>query len=131
VGRIENTEHYRNVDRHSVETWANILLLRIDENITFTNADYINDFILARLTHRPIEHIILICTSVSHIDSTALEALESMSHTLSQQGMTLHFSEVKGPVMDKLERSCFLEKIKPGQLFFRTLDGIEILKKYE
>ncbi|MCK5924453.1 MAG: sodium-independent anion transporter, partial [Methylococcales bacterium] len=131
VGRIANTEHYRNINRHEVETWSKLLLLRIDENITFSNADYINDFILERLTHRPIKHIILICTSVSHIDSTALEALESMSHTLSQQGMTLHFSEVKGPVMDKLEQSCFLEKIKPGQLFFRTIDGVDKLKKCE
>ncbi len=131
VGRIANTEHYRNINRHEVETWSKLLLLRIDENITFSNADYINDFILERLTHRPIKHIVLICTSVSHIDSTALEALESMSHTLSQQGMTLHFSEVKGPVMDKLEQSCFLEKIKPGQLFFRTIDGVDKLKKCE
>jgi SulP family sulfate permease len=112
-----------------VETWENILLLRIDENITFTNADYINDFILERLTHRPIKHIMLICTSVSHIDSTALDALENMIHSLQQQGMTLHLSEIKGPVMDKLERIHFSEKIHPGQLFFRTHEGVNILKK--
>jgi SulP family sulfate permease len=129
VGRITNTEHYRNVNRYPVETWENILLLRIDENITFTNADYINDFILERLTHRPIKHIMLICTSVSHIDSTALDALENMIHSLQQQGMTLHFSEIKGPVMDKLERIHFSEKIHPGQLFFRTHEGVNILKK--
>ena len=131
VGRIGDTEHYRNINRHKVKIWPKLLLLRIDENITFSNADYINDFILERLTHRRIEHIILICTSVSHIDSTALEALESMSHSLQQQGMTLHFSEIKGPVMDKLDHSHFLEKITPGKLFFRTLDGIDLLQKCE
>jgi SulP family sulfate permease len=131
VGRITNTEHYRNVNRYPVETWENILLLRIDENTTFTNADYINDFILERLTHRPIKHIMLICTSVSHIDSTALAALENMIHSLQQQGMTLHFSEIKGPVMDKLERIHFSEKIHPGQLFFRTHEGVNTLKKCE
>jgi SulP family sulfate permease len=125
VGRVANSEHYRNIHRHQVETWSNLLLLRIDENMSFTNADYISDFILERLKDRQIEHVILILTSVSYIDSTALEALERVNHQLQQQKINLHFSEVKGPVMDKLERVPFMKKL---QIFFQTADAVKTLK---
>ncbi len=127
VGRVENSEHYRNIKRHEVETWENLLLLRVDENLTFTNSDYVGDFILERLEHRPIKHIVLIFTSVSYIDSTALEALEMLSHSLKNQGITLHLSEVKGPVMDKLKLTHFLEKLESGQVFFQTADAVKTL----
>lgn len=128
VGRVANSEHYRNIHRHQVETWSNLLLLRVDENMSFTNADYISDFILQRLKARQIEHVILILTSVSYIDSTALGSLEMMNHRLQQLHISLHFSEVKGPVMDKLMRVHFLKKLKSGQVFFQTADAVNALK---
>ncbi len=128
VGRVEGSEHYRNIQRHKVETWSNLILLRIDENITFTNADYVSDFILERLKNRQVKHVVLIFTSVSYIDSTALEALEATAHSLYQQGINLHLSEVKGPVMDKLKLTFFLERLKSGQVFFQTADAVKALK---
>lgn len=127
VGRVEGSEHYRNINRHKVETWPNLLLLRIDENITFTNADYIGDFIHERLKSQQIQHVVLIFNSVSYIDTTALEALENISHILHEDGASLYLSEVKGPVMDKLENTDFLDKIKPGKVFFQTAEAVSEL----
>ncbi|MDQ7089358.1 MAG: SulP family inorganic anion transporter [Methylococcales bacterium] len=127
VGLVEGSEHYRNTQRHKVKTWSNLILLRIDENITFTNADYVSDFILERLKNRQVKHVVLIFTSVSYIDSTALEALEATAHSIQQQGINLHLSEVKGPVMDKLKLTFFLERLKSGQVFFQTADAVKAL----
>ncbi|WP_220359411.1 SulP family inorganic anion transporter [Alkalilimnicola ehrlichii] len=33
VGRIPGTEHFRNVQRHTVETWPELLLLRVDRSL--------------------------------------------------------------------------------------------------
>ena len=121
VGRIPNTEHFRNINRHQVETWNCLLLLRVDENISFTNVSYIEDFVLSEIAKRPeIKHMVLILASVSDIDTTALEELESLNQTLQQNNIVLHLSEVKGPVMDKLVQTDFLDEIKPGKVFFRT-----------
>lgn len=121
VGRIPETEHFRNINRHQVETWSHLLLLRVDENISFTNVSYIEDFVMSEMAKRPeIKHIVLILASVSDIDTTALEALENLNQTLRQNSIVLHLSEVKGPVMDKLVQTDFLEEIKPGKVFFRT-----------
>jgi len=128
VGRIPNTEYYRNIKRHSVETWPHLLLLRVDESITFANINYIEEFIETELRQQPdIMHIVLIFTSISDIDSTALEVLENLNHSLQALKMTLHISEVKGPVLDKLEKTDFLNQLKPGKVFFHTEDAVREL----
>ncbi len=128
VGRITDTEHYRNAKRHSVETWHHLLLLRIDESINFTNTNYIEGFIASELIQQPeVKHIILIFTSVSDVDTTALEVLENLNHDLQASQITLHLSEVKGPVLDKLERTDFLKQLKPGKVYFRTEEAVKEL----
>ncbi|MEQ1530369.1 MAG: sulfate permease [Methylococcales bacterium] len=128
VGRIANTEHYRNIKRHHVETWEHLLLLRIDESITFANINFIEEFVTLELKRQPgISHIVLILTSVSDIDATALDALEMLNHNLQTARIILNLSEVKGPVLDKLEKTDFLEQINPGRVFFRTEDAVKAL----
>ena len=98
VGRIPDTEHFRNIKRHHVETWKHLLLIRIDENITFTNIHYIEDYLANELKRQPgIKHVILIFTSVSDIDTTALEALESINHALQEAGKTFEYCRSKRP----------------------------------
>ena len=119
VGRIPETGHYRNVKRHQVETWEHLLLLRIDESITFANVNFIENFITAELKHQAnIKHIILIFTSVSDVDATALEALENLNHALQASGLTLHLSDAKGPVLDKLKKPTLLNNSSQAKYFF-------------
>ncbi|WP_432740485.1 sulfate permease [Methylobacter sp. G7] len=128
VGRLPGSEHYRNIKRHRVETWPQLLLLRVDESITFANINYIEEFINTELRRQPdIKHIVLIFASISDIDTTALEVLENLNHTLQTSDMTLHISEAKGPVLDKLEKTDFIEQLKPGKVFFHTEDAVREL----
>jgi len=128
VGRIPNTEQFRNIKRHHVETWRHLLLLRVDENITFTNISYIEDYLAAELKRQPdTKHVVLIFTSVSDIDTTALEALENINHELQCAHKTLNISEAKGPVLDKLEKTDFLKHLSPGKVFFRNVDAVKEL----
>lgn len=128
VGRVPDTEHYRNIKRHGVQVWHHLLLARIDESITFANISYIEDFLNNELRRQPtIKHIILICTSVSDIDATALESLELYNQAVQAMGKTLNLAEAKGPVLDKLEKTDFLEQLAPGKVFFRTEDAVKTL----
>jgi SulP family sulfate permease len=128
VGRVPDTEHYRNIKRHHVETWHHLLLIRIDENLSFANINYIEEFLTTELKRQPdTRHIVLIFTSVSDIDTTALEALESLNQALQSTGKSLNIAEAKGPVLDKLKKTDFFEQLKPGQAFFRTEDAVKQL----
>ena len=106
VGRVPGTEHFRNVRRHRVQTWPQVLSLRIDESLTFANARFLEDWIAAAVAAQPaVRHVVLQCSAVNDIDASALESLLTIEERLAAAGVTLHLSEVKGPVMDRLQRS--------------------------
>ena len=97
-------------------------------NVTPNSFNFIENFITGELNRQSnIKHIILIFTSVSDIDTTALEALENLNHALQVEQITLHLSEVKGPVLDKLAKTDFLKLLKPGKVFFCTEQAIKEL----
>ncbi|MCH9697264.1 MAG: STAS domain-containing protein [Gammaproteobacteria bacterium] len=132
VGEIPETQHFRNIKRHQVETWPNLLLIRVDENMTFANAGYLEDFVDCEIEQYPyLQHVVLIFTSVSYIDSTALETLENLIDSLAKNRITLHFAEVKGPVMDRLQATLLLSKLQPGQVFFTTHEAAQALSQRE
>ncbi|MFN3474803.1 MAG: SulP family inorganic anion transporter [Blastomonas sp.] len=112
VGRVPETEHFRNVKRHTVLTDPRILTIRIDESLTYLNARWLEEFVLEQVAEHPqLRHLILMCSAVNGIDASALESLEAINHRLADAGVKLHLSEVKGPVMDALERSHLLHDL--------------------
>jgi SulP family sulfate permease len=116
VGRVPGTEHFRNVKRHKVITDPRIVTIRIDESLTYLNARWLEEFVLEQVADQPrLRHLVLMCSAVNEIDASALESLEAINHRLADAGVKLHLSEVKGPVMDALERGLF-----PGLLTGRV-----------
>ncbi len=127
VGEIKGTKHFRNVKRHQVETSPDILQLRIDESLYFANASYIEEEIFRNLSERKqLRHVILMCNAVNEIDISALEVMESINEILKEQGIGFHLSEVKGPVMDHLEGTNFLQTLN-GQVFLSHYQAVQTL----
>ncbi|MEW4467660.1 sulfate permease [Parasphingorhabdus sp. JC815] len=117
VGRVPETEHFRNIKRHKVFTDPRILTIRIDESLTYLNARWLEEFILEQVAEQEeVRHVILMCSAVNTIDASALESLEAINHRLEDGGILLYLSEVKGPVMDRLKRSYFLDELS-GKIF--------------
>ena len=117
VGQVPKTEHYRNVLRHDVLTSPAILTIRVDESLYFANARFLEDRIYQEVAKQPeLQHVVLMCSAVNIIDMSALESLEAINVRLKATGVTFHFSEVKGPVMDRLNKTGFLD-ILSGEAF--------------
>ncbi|HKK31891.1 MAG TPA: sulfate permease [Alphaproteobacteria bacterium] len=128
VGQVPGSEHFRNILRHDVVTSPKVATLRVDESLYFANARFLEDRIIDLVTDGDtIRHVVLMCPAVNEIDASALHSLEEINHRLKDAGVFFHLSEVKGPVMDRLQRSDFLDHLT-GQVFlsqydaFRTLD---------
>ena len=128
VGLVEgDCEHFRNVRRHPVRTSPHVLSLRVDESLYFANGRYLEDYIYDRVAANPaLEHVVLMCSAVNEIDSSALESLEAVNLRLASTGVELHLSEVKGPVMDRLQRAHFLEELS-GQVFMSQFEAATTL----
>lgn len=127
VGWVPGTEHFRNVLRHSVRTAPDVLALRVDESLYFANARALEDRINAEVALRPeLRQVVLQCSAINDVDASALESLEAIDHRLRDAGMALHLSEVKGPVMDKLQRSELLRHLS-GRVFLTHFQAIAAL----
>lgn len=120
VGRVGDTEAFRAARRYDVETFAHVAAIRVDESLFFANANQVENKLLKIIQRRPgTRHVLLVCNAVNMIDVSGLEMLERINANLLAMGITLHFSEVKAPVMEQLEASDFLSTLR-GDIFFTT-----------
>ncbi len=128
IGRVGDSEHYRNVLRHEVHTYPHIVAVRVDESLYFPNAQYLEDVVLNLVADNPrVEHLVLLCSAVNFIDSSALDVLESLIDTLNEAGVQFHLAEVKGPVMDSLQRVGFADRLGNEHIFLSIHQAIETL----
>ena len=127
VGLMPGTEHFRNVLRHPVLTDASLVSLRVDESLYFANARALEDRINEAVARNAdLKHVVLQCSAINSIDASALESLEAINERLQSAGVGFHFSEIKGPVMDRLQRSDFLQHLN-GQVFLSHFQAIQTL----
>jgi SulP family sulfate permease len=75
-----------------------------------------------------VRHVILQCTAINEIDFSALESLEAINTRLAEMNVRLHLSEVKGPVMDRLEKSHFLDELT-GQVFLTQFEAARVAQE--
>lgn len=117
VGQVPGTQHFRNIARHQVEVCPDVVTLRVDESLYFANARYLEQRVYQVLAEHPqLKHLILMCSAVNTLDSSALEVLMTLNSHLARLGVGFHLSEVKGPVMDTLQHSLLPQQLH-GQIF--------------
>jgi SulP family sulfate permease len=106
VGRVGDSEHFRNERRFSVRTYPGLLLLRVDESLFFANIPAVLQRIEEEIGRRgDVRHLVLDLSSASHIDLTAVEALQRLHVDLRERGIEMYLAEVRGPVMDRLKET--------------------------
>lgn len=123
VGLVPGTQHFRNINRHAVKTDPTLVTLRIDESLYFVNARFLEDLVQNRVSKGSnIQNVVLMFAAVNEVDFSALESLEAINRRLKDMGVGLHLSEVKGPVMDRLQRSHFIDELN-GEVFLSQFDA--------
>ncbi len=127
VGLVPGTEHFRNVHRHAVRVSPALVSLRVDESLYFANARSLEDRVNEAVAAQPeLRHLVLQCSAINDIDASALESLEAIEQRLRDAGVSLHLSEVKGPVMDRLQTTDFLRHLS-GRVFLTHYQAVAAL----
>jgi sulfate permease, SulP family len=128
LGRLGQSESYKNVLRHQVQTCPRVVAVRVDESLYFANTKFLEDTLLQIVADQPqVEYLILDATAVNFIDASALETLEALHRELLDAGVALYLASIKGPVMDRLEAIGFVEKIGSDHFFLTTHDAMRAL----
>ncbi|MFN3880510.1 MAG: SulP family inorganic anion transporter [Nitrincola lacisaponensis] len=127
IGRLPNSEHFRNAERHAVETDERLVFVRIDESLYFANSRYLEDIVMGLVIRYPqMRHLVLSCQAVNLIDASALDSLRTINRRLKDSGVQMHLAEVKGPVMDRLKTTDFLDEMS-GVVYMSTYDAWKVL----
>jgi SulP family sulfate permease len=128
VGRLGQSEIYRNILRHSVKTCPHVVAMRVDESLYFANTKFLEDCVLGIIAERPqVKHLVLIGIAINFIDASALETLEALVEELRNAGVEFHLAAFKGPVMDRLKAIGFVDKIGLDHIHLSAHDAMKTL----
>lgn len=127
LGRIAGTEHFRNTDRHAVETLPDVLFLRVDESLFFGNLNAVESRLVGELADAPaLKNVVLVMSAINSVDTTAMEMLCDLNRDMGKRGIKLHLAEIKGPVQDRLSRARLWPALT-GQVFLSVNDAFVAL----
>jgi SulP family sulfate permease len=112
IGRIPGTHIFLNVAHYDTETSETVVALRVDESLYFANARYLEDRVLEVVAARPaVRHLVLNCSAINSIDTTAIEALHALREELRDAGVELHLASPKKWVLTRLEQAGFVAAV--------------------
>lgn len=127
IGRLPGTEHFRNVHRYIVETWPELLMVRIDESLYFASSPRIQAELEKLVSgHDPqLSDVVLVLSGVNAVDASGVEMLELFHNELERLDIRLHLAEVKGPVQDHLNHSDLPAALGPKRIHLSAQAAVE------
>jgi len=127
VGRLPGTEHFRNVHRYIVDTWPELLMVRIDESLYFASSPRIQAELQKLVSgHDPrLSDVVLVLSGANAVDASGVEMLELFHKELERLDIRLHLAEVKGPVQDHLNHSHLPEALGPERIHLSAQAAVQ------
>ena len=134
VGKLGDTNNYRNVDRYpEAKTDPNILLYRFDSNLYFANVENFRDTMEEKIHTRgdELSLVVIDASSIHSIDSTGVHALKELIEELNERQIRFYLAGVIGPVRDKLKISGVTQAIGEENFFFDVAHAVSYYKDSE
>jgi high affinity sulfate transporter 1 len=120
LGREDDLKGYHDIDRHpAARQVPGLLLYRFDAPLFFANAGYFRRRVrrLVGDAANPVRWVVVAAEPITDVDTTAAGILRDLLSELRQEGVTLAFAELKGPVKDRLHRYGLFDAVGPDRFF--------------
>ncbi len=133
LGRLPDTQHFRNIDRFDEAILEpDVLILRFDSQLYFANADYFREEIERCVSEKEgLRLLILDARSIHDLDSTGVYILTRLVDVLQGRGITFYVAGVIGPVRDLLFRTGLMERIGLANQFLSIDDALAYYRAKE
>ncbi|MDC6352354.1 solute carrier family 26 protein [Zeaxanthinibacter sp. PT1] len=133
LGRIKNSEYYKNVDRFSadVELRPDLLIVRFDGQLFFGNKNYFKKELgrFIRNKGKELQCVILNAEAINYIDSSATSMLIQMINEMNAKNITFYMSGAIGPTRDIIFNSGIIDKLPKEHLFLRIQEAVDYYDK--
>lgn len=129
LGKVPGSTEYRNVERFdNLEVKDEMLVLRFDGRLYFGNSQAFSKIIEDQLRDNPEKkYVIIDASSINGMDSTAVHMLFDLNEELKEQGVTLCFANVKGPVRDIMTQNKILTEESSWRFFLSVHEAVSHL----
>jgi SulP family sulfate permease len=128
LGKIKNTEYYKNVNRFEEDITVDkrILIFRFDAQLFFGNQDYFKKELLKQVAIKgaELELIIINAEAINYIDSSALNMLEKVCTDLRETKIKIMITGAIGPIRDIIFNHKLITIIGTDNLFINTSEAV-------
>ncbi|WP_340106202.1 SulP family inorganic anion transporter [Rhodohalobacter sp. 8-1] len=134
IGRLGNTNNFRNVDRYpDAKTDPEILIFRFDSNLYFANVEHFRESIEDKINQRgeELSVVILDASAITNIDSTGVHTLNELIKDLRTRRIAFYIAGVIGPVRDKLKKSGITKSMGEENFFFDVADAVAFYRNID
>jgi len=134
VGRLGNTNNFRNVNRYpEAKTDPEILIFRFDSNLYFANVEHFQESLNENIDQRgdDLSLLVLDASSIHSIDSTGVHTLKKLIEDLDDKQIKCYMAGVIGPVRDKLKTSGVTDAMGEENFFFDVANAVAYYKDSE
>ena len=130
LGRVPGTNEFRNIERFdNLIVDSTILIFRFDAQLYFANTSAFQNFVLGQIKQNPmIKNIVVDMSSINNLDSSAFTMAKALIEELIQRKIGIYFSNVRGPIRDKLVKNSMLSDENVDHFFLATLDAVEYIQ---
>ena len=114
LARVDGAKGFHDIARHPEGRQVpGLLLFRWDAQLFFANAELFREQILAAVAAAPtpIRWVVVAADAITDVDITAADVLLMLHGELDEQGVTLRFAGMKGPVKDRLRHYGTLDTL--------------------
>ena len=128
LGKIKDTDYYKNVNRfdEEIEVRNDLLILRFDSQLYFGNANYFKRklFRLIEGKGENLKGVILNAEAINYIDSTAAQMLMKAIEKIHDTDIEFYIAGAIGPTRDIIFSSGIITELGREYLFVRTKEAV-------
>ena len=126
LGRLPNSEAYRDVQRHpEAVTYPGLLIWRIGGDLFFASVGHVGERLKASLdTRADVKRLLLDFSQVNFMDITASDTLLNLVKELKNRGMSIALARVRDSVRDDMRLAGIEAVVGPRNFYERITDAV-------
>ena len=131
MGRKRGTQVFRPLssEHPDDETWAGLLILRMEGRLFFANAQGVADRMRPLIEQARPSVVVLDCSAVIDIEYTAVKMLIEAERKLRDEGIALWLAALNPEVLAVVRRSTLGETLGRERMLFNLETAVEQFEK--
>lgn len=132
LASVEDIPGYHDLSRHpDAQRIPGLVIARFDAPLFFANGEVFAEHIRNLVAHAPgsVHWVIVASEAITDVDTTALDDLVELDDELAEQGISLVFAEMKGPVKDRLIRFGASSRFGPDHFYPTVTNAVKSYRK--